>query len=152
VAATLRQAATAAGISAPLMGGDGMNDPMYITGAGAAATGSYASGVGAPLATLPGAATFTSAYNSQGFSSAPTDYGPYAYDATNAVLAILKPLLKGKTSLPSNIRSKVVNGLQATNASGVTGTVGFDQYGDTRHPTFTLYTVTGSPPGWVAVP
>ena len=34
VAATLRTAATGAGISAPLMGGDGMNDPAYIAGRG----------------------------------------------------------------------------------------------------------------------
>jgi branched-chain amino acid transport system substrate-binding protein len=148
VAATLRTAATAAGVGAPVMGGDGMNDPAYIAGAGAAATGSYASGVGLPLAKLPGAGPFLAAYNAKGYTNAPSDYGPYAYDATNAVIAALKSALKGKKSLPAGVRLKVVAGLQKTNLDGVTGSVRFDRYGDTREPAFTLYTVTGSPPAW----
>ena len=152
VAATLRQAATAAGIGAPLMGGDGMNDPAFITGAGAAAAGSYASGVGRPLASLPGATTFLDAYEAKGFDTAPSDYGPYAYDATNAVVAALKPVLRGKSSLPANVRARVVAGLQKTNRTGVTGEVRFDRYGDTRNPTFTLYKVEGTPLAWTPVP
>jgi branched-chain amino acid transport system substrate-binding protein len=148
VAATLRTAATGAGISAPLMGGDGMNDPAYIAGAGAAANGSYASGVGVQLAKLPGAGPFIAAYNAKGYTNAPSDYGPYAYDATNAVIAALKSAVKGKKSLPAGVRLKVVAGLQKTNLDGVTGTVRFDRYGDTRKPTFTLYRVAGSPPAW----
>ena len=101
VAATLRTQATAAGLTVPLMGGDGMNDPSYITGAGAAAAGSYASGVGVPLAQLPGAAKFLAEYKAAGFTTQPSDYGPYAYDAANAVIATLQKALKGKTSLPS---------------------------------------------------
>ena len=58
VAAALRTAATEAGVTVPLMGGDGINDAEYISGAGPAAEGTYASGVGVPLLTLPGAADF----------------------------------------------------------------------------------------------
>ncbi|HXY92355.1 MAG TPA: branched-chain amino acid ABC transporter substrate-binding protein [Acidimicrobiia bacterium] len=152
VAATLRTAATSAGLTVPVMGGDGMNDPAYISGAGAAAAGSYASGVGAPLATLPGANEFLAAYNQAGFTSAPTDYGPDAYDAANAVLAALKPVLQGKQSLPSNTRASVVSGLQKTHTTGVTGDISFDSYGDRVDPTFTLYTVAGSPLAWTPVP
>jgi branched-chain amino acid transport system substrate-binding protein len=148
VAATLRLAATAAGLTVPIMGGDGMNDPAYITGAGDAAAGSYASGVGAPLATLPGASTFLAAYDAAGFTTAPTDYGPYAYDATNEIVSVLGRLLGGKKSLPGSTRASVVKGLQKSDATGVTGQVAFDRYGDTRNPKFTLYTVAGSPLGW----
>ena len=152
VAASLRTAATAAGIAAPLMGGDGMNDPAYISGAGATAVGSYASGVGLPIATLPGSTEFLTAYNAKGYSTAPTDYGPYAYDATNAVIAALRPVLRGKQALPGGVRAKVVAGLQKADRQGVTGAVAFDRYGDTRSPTFTLYRVSGSPPAWTPVP
>jgi branched-chain amino acid transport system substrate-binding protein len=152
VGAGLRQAATAAGIGAPLMGGDGMNDPAYIAGAGPTATGSYASGVGVPLADIPGAATFLAAYQGQSFTDPPTDYGPYAYDATNAVLATLSKTLSGKKSLPSDVRKKVVQGLQKTDTTGVTGGVSFDRFGDASAPKFTLYKVSGSPPAWNAVP
>jgi branched-chain amino acid transport system substrate-binding protein len=148
VAATLRLAATAAGLDVPLIGGDGMNDPAYITGAGDAAAGSYASGVGVPLATVPGASTFLAAYDAAGFSAAPTDYGPYAYDATNEIVSVLGRVLGGKKSLPGSTRANVVKGLQQADATGVTGPVSFDRYGDTKNPEFTLYTVAGSPLAW----
>ncbi len=151
VAASLRTAASAAGLTVPLMGGDGMNDPAYISAAGDAAAGSYASGVGAPLATLPGADKFLAAYDDAGFATAPTDYGPYAYDATNAIVATLRSQLRGEESLPSTTRAVVVAALQKTNRTGVTGPISFDRYGDAREPTFTLYTVTGSPLAWVPV-
>ncbi len=148
VGATLRSAATGAGISVPLMGGDGINDPAFITGAGPAAEGSYASGVGLPLAQLPGAAKFQAAYTAAGFTTEPSDYGPYAYDATNAVIEVLRKPLSGKQKLPSDIRAQVVTRLQATDTAGITGPVAFDQYGDTRNARFTLYRVEGTPLAW----
>jgi hypothetical protein len=42
----------------------------------------------------------------------------------------------------------VVKGLQQADATGVTGPVSFDRYGDTKNPEFTLYTVAGSPLAW----
>ena len=151
VGAALRTQATAAGLTVPQMGGDGMNDPAFITGAGAAAIGSYTSGVGVPLAQLPGAKKFLAQYKAAGFTTQPSDYGPYAYDAANAVIAALQTELKGKKSLPSGIRATVVKDLQATKQTGVTGAIQFDQYGDITAATFTLYKVEGSPPAWTAV-
>jgi branched-chain amino acid transport system substrate-binding protein len=151
VAAKLRTAATGAGLAVPMMGGDGMNDPTFIADAGTAAVGSYASGVGAPIVSQPGGTAFASEYRAAGFGDAPTDYGPYAYDATNAIIRTLAKQLKGKSSIPSNTRSKVVSGLQKTDMRGVTGAVAFDEYGDETDPTFTLYRVTGSPPAWTPV-
>jgi branched-chain amino acid transport system substrate-binding protein len=151
VAAKLRSQATAAGLTAPQMGGDGMNDPAYITGAGPAAAGSYASGVGQPISKIPGSTKFLADYQAAGYKDAPTDFGPHAYDATNAIIAALKPLLKGKSSLPNNARAKVIAGLQNTDLDGVTGPIAFNQYGDVVNPTFTLYTVSGSPLAWTPV-
>jgi branched-chain amino acid transport system substrate-binding protein len=151
VAAALRSQATAAGLTAPQMGGDGMLDAEYISGAGPSAAGSYASTVGQPLDKIPGATKFQAAYQAAGYTEEPTDFGPYAYDAANAIIAALKPQLKGKTSLPKNVRSKVIAGLQDTEVTGVTGPIAFDQYGDEVNPTFTLYTVRGSPLAWTPV-
>jgi branched-chain amino acid transport system substrate-binding protein len=152
VGATLRNAAFSAGLRAPQMGGDGMNDPAYIAATGQAGDGSYASSVGAPLGTLPGADQFLAAYAAAGFTTDPTNFGPYAYDATNAVVAALAPVLEGKKTIPSDTRSKVVAGIQRTDTTGLTGRIAFDQYGDTRDPRFTLYQVQGSPAVWVAQP
>src|SRR5262245_48862765 len=151
VAATLRSQATAAGLTAPQMGGDGMLDAEYISGAGPSAAGSYASTVGQPLNKIPGATKFLADYQAAGFKDAPTDFGPHAYDATNAIIAALKPVLKGKSSLPKGTRAKVIAGLQDTKMTGVTGPIAFDQYGDVVDPTFTLYTVSGSPLAWAPV-
>ena len=53
-----------------------------------------------PSLTLPGAAKFRAAYEAAGYTAEPTDYGPYAYDATNLVIAALRKPLAGKQKLP----------------------------------------------------
>jgi len=158
VAATLRTAATKAGLLKTLMGGDGINDPAFITDAGPAAAGTYASGTGIPIDRLANGDEFLAAYAAAGHKNDPTNYGPYAYDATNAVLAALQRTLANGSStstakkLPSDVRSAIVKGLQSTDMAGLTGRVAFDAYGDTRDPQFTLYSVSGSPLAWTAVP
>ncbi|HEX5586532.1 MAG TPA: branched-chain amino acid ABC transporter substrate-binding protein [Acidimicrobiia bacterium] len=152
VAATLRSAATKAGLVAPMMGGDGMNDPAYISKAGAAAAGTYASGTGVPMDTLANGDEFLAAYNKAGYKDAPTNYGPYSYDATNAVLNALPAILGTAKSIPSTARAAVVAAVQATDVEGLTGRVAFDTYGDALDPQFTLYQVSGTPAAWVALP
>jgi branched-chain amino acid transport system substrate-binding protein len=150
VAATLRTTATSGGVSAPMMGGDGIKDPAFITGAGDAAKGSYASTVGVPLKLQPGATKYLAAYRAARFSSAPSDFGPYAYDAANIVIASLAKGLAKKSSLPDDIRATVVRDVQKTNSTGVTGKIKFDKFGDVADPKFTLYKVAGSPLSWGA--
>ena len=151
MASTLRTQATAAGLTAPQMGGDGMNDPSYITGAGSAADGSYASGSASRSRRSPAPRSSSPSTRPRGSPTQPRDYGPHAYDAANAIIATLKTALKGKSSLPTDTRAKVIAGLQATKLTGVTGPIQFDKYGDIVAATFTLYKVDGSPPAWTAV-
>jgi branched-chain amino acid transport system substrate-binding protein len=139
-------------VTAPIMGGDGMNDPAYITGAGAAAQGSLASTVGVPVGQLLQGPSFLAAYSAAGFTTSPSSYGPYAYDAANAVIDALAKTLGGRTSLPSDLRTKMVRAIQATSRTGVTGHIAFDRYGDPASPTFTLYRVAGTPLAWTPVP
>ena len=112
VAATLRSASFAAGLTAPQMGGDGMNDPAYITAAGQPADGSYTSGVGVPIETLPGADQFLAAYRAAGFTTDPTDYGPYAYDAANTVISTPRAAAEGQEGDPVGRAAKVISGVQ----------------------------------------
>jgi branched-chain amino acid transport system substrate-binding protein len=97
------------------------------------------------------ASTFRNAYKKAGFTTDPTDYGPYAYDATNTVIAVLRSTLKGKAKLPTKIRPLVVAGLQSTDRTGITGRVAFDAFGDTRDPRFSLDRVQGTPLTWTQI-
>jgi branched-chain amino acid transport system substrate-binding protein len=148
VAASARTAATNAGLTVPLMGGDGIKDPDYIVDAGPDARGTYASTVGLPLDDLPGAARFRRAYETAGFEDDATNFGPYAYDAANDIIAALRTSLRGQRRLPGDIRARVVEGLQNSRRTGVTGPVSFDEFGDATDPTFTLYRVQGTPLDW----
>jgi branched-chain amino acid transport system substrate-binding protein len=151
VAAAARTAATNAGLNVPLMGGDGVKDPDYIVDAGEASAGSYASTVGLPIANLPGSERFQAAYAAAGFDADPTDFGPYAYDAANDIIAALRTALTGKRRLPANVRTLVREGIQDGSTTGVTGPISFDEFGDATAPTFTLYRVQGTPLAWEPV-
>ena len=148
VAATLAMQATAAGLTVPVMGGDGIKDDAFITQAEAASEGTLASSVGVPAEELTTAADFFAAYEAAGFAEPPSPYGPYAYDAANAIIRTLAAALANLSS-PSEARAAVVTALGATAFDGATGPVGFDQFGDTTTPVFTLYRVTDG--AWVEV-
>jgi branched-chain amino acid transport system substrate-binding protein len=141
VAATLRKEATAKGFKKPIMGGDGIKDPAYISGSGVPSKGDFASTVGVPAAKLKTAKAFFAAYKQAKFDTGPTDYGPYAYDAANLIIAAAKKALTGQTAIPADARQQVVAALQAAHAKGATGPISFDAFGDTKNRIFTLYRV-----------
>lgn len=155
-AAALRVQATAAGYTGPIMGGDGIKDPVYITEGGPSTSGDWASSVGVPLDQLsgPGAAAYLASFSAMFPGVNATNYGPYAFDATNLVIGTAKGLLAGQTSVPGTARAAVVSGLQATSSTGITGPLGFDAFGDTLNRVFTLYQVGPDASGslvWVPV-
>lgn len=143
VAAALRDQATTAGFSGPLVGGDGIKDDAYITEAGAASKGTLASTVGTPLASLKTAKRFLALYKKGGFDTGPTDYGPYAYDAANLLIATAAGALDGQTTIPPDARATVASGMQEAEGKGATGRLEFDEFGDTLNDVFTLYRVSG---------
>jgi branched-chain amino acid transport system substrate-binding protein len=144
VAARLR---TQANPAVPIMGGDGIKDDAFVTAAGAAAAGTLASSVGVPLAELTSATAYLAAYRAAGFTEPPSDFGPYAYDAANAIIRTLRTALANVTS-PADARAAVVTALGSVAFDGATGKVAFDAFGDTTAPRFTLYKVAGT--AWVA--
>jgi branched-chain amino acid transport system substrate-binding protein len=149
VGATLSRQAHDMGVTAPVMGGDGMKDMSYISKAGTkAADGDLASSVGVGLAS-PSTRPFLAAYEAAGYSDPPTDFGPYAYDATNVLLTAAAEALDAQTGVSPAERRDILARVQAIQTTGVTGAVSFDPYGDTNTKVLTLYRVSGEE--WVPV-
>jgi branched-chain amino acid transport system substrate-binding protein len=141
-AGPLSQQAKAAGLNVPLMGGDGIFDPAYIELAGKTSNGDLATTVGAPPEKLESAKQFISDYQAAGFKEPYAAYGPYSYDAANAIINALK------TSLPSasdakTARAATVDAMSKVSFDGASGKVGFDEFGDSTTKVLTAYKVSG---------
>ncbi|TDD24989.1 branched-chain amino acid ABC transporter substrate-binding protein [Kribbella turkmenica] len=141
-AGPLSQQMKAAGLAVPLMGGDGIYDPKFITLAGKTADNDLATSVGAPVDSLESAKKFVEDYNAAGFKDPYAAYGGYSYDAANAIINALKESLKDAADVES-ARPKTVEALGKVSFDGVTGKVAFDQYGDTTSKVLTVYKVAG---------
>lgn len=141
-AGPLSQQMKSAGLNVPLMGGDGIFDPKYISLAGATATGDLATSVGAPTESLAKGKEFLAAYKAAGYKDEAGAYGAYAYDAANAIIEGLKTSLKDASDAQS-ARKAIGEAIGKANFSGVTGQVAFDEYGDNKTRTLTVYEVQG---------
>ncbi len=141
-AGPLSQQMKAAGLNVPLMGGDGIYDPKYITLAGKTSDNDLATSVGAPIDTLESAKKFVSDYNAAGYKEPYAAYGGYAFDAANAIINALKDSLKSASDVES-ARQATIDALGKVSFDGVTGKVAFDQYGDTTSKVLTVYKVAG---------
>jgi len=139
-AGPLSQQMKAAGLNIPLMGGDGIFDPKYVTLAGKTATGDLATSVGAPVDTLESAKKFIADYEAEKYPEPYAAYGGYSYDAANAIINALKTSLKDAKDVES-ARQATVDALGKVSFDGVTGKVAFDQYGDTTSKVLTVYKV-----------
>ncbi|MFN2555489.1 MAG: branched-chain amino acid ABC transporter substrate-binding protein [Nitriliruptorales bacterium] len=131
------------GITAPVMGGDGIYDPTYIATAGPAAEGDLATSIGAPVRDLPSAQEFVRAYEEAGYPDPFGGFGPYAYDAANVIIDALAKVLPDADSITEGTRQQVVDAVAQTNLAGVTGPVRFDEFGDTTTKVITVYRVSG---------
>ncbi|HEY4569685.1 MAG TPA: branched-chain amino acid ABC transporter substrate-binding protein [Kribbella sp.] len=139
-AGPLSQQMKAAGLNVPLMGGDGIFDPKYITLAGKTSNGDLATSVGAPVDSLDSAKKFVSDYNAQNYKEPYAAYGGYSYDAANSIIQALKTSLKDAKDVES-ARQATVDAMSKVSFDGVTGKVAFDQYGDTTSKVLTVYKV-----------
>ncbi len=132
-ASLVREQATAAGITVPMMGGDGMKAQAYIDDSGVSTEDDIASSLGAPVELLPSAASFLTAYNAAGFAEPPSDFGPYAYDAANLLIA--------GTVAGGGDRAALLRFLENVDSEGVTGRLSFDAFGDTLNKLLTINVV-----------
>lgn len=147
-AGPLSQQMKSAGLDVPVMGGDGIYDPKFITLAGASANGDLATSVGAPPEKLASAKQFLADYKAAGYSDPYAAYGAYAYDAAWAIIQALKQVLPNETKIDESVRQKVVAAMANVSFDGVTGHVSFDQYGDATSKVLTVYKVDNNQ--WVA--
>jgi branched-chain amino acid transport system substrate-binding protein len=146
-----------AGLTIPLLGGDGCEDTKFISDANSGANTSEAEGsyaTSAPDASkLPSSAAFFSQYASAYSSmAAPYNdgtkepYTAYGYDAMNVLLQAIRSVLVSNGGQPpadsQTFRDKVVAALRATQYDGALGHTSFDPNGDTLNTGFTLYKVT----------
>lgn len=142
-----------AGVTAPLMGGDGLYDGEFVNLAGAAqAEGDYCTSVGLPVDKLPKGQDFQAAFKAEYPNDEIAAYDAYAYDATQVIIeAVLKVAEeKGVDALTSpEGKQAIIDAVAATDMEGVTGMVKFDENGDTLNKAITTYKVEGGK--WVPV-
>jgi branched-chain amino acid transport system substrate-binding protein len=142
-AGPLSQQAKSAGLNVPLMGGDGIFDPAYIELAGKTSNGDLATNVGAPPEKLGSAKQFISDYQAAGYKEPYAAYGPYSYDAANAIINALKVSLANASDAKS-ARAATIDAMGKVSFDGASGKVAFDQYGDSTTKVLTVWKVDGA--------
>ncbi|MFD6987209.1 branched-chain amino acid ABC transporter substrate-binding protein, partial [Streptomyces sp. NPDC059956] len=140
-----------AGASIPLMGGDGIQDPAFISASGEANEGDLSTSIGYPVEKLDTAKKFIADYTAGGYKDPYAAYGGYSYDAGWSIIQAVKAVAAANGGkLPADGgRAAVVDALGKVSFEGVTGKVAFDQYGDTTNKQLTVYKVEGGK--WVDV-
>lgn len=143
----LSRALGAAGINAPLLGGDGIVNPDYVRGGGR--DGDLGTSVGPPPETMPTARGFVQGYTQAGYREGSGSYGAFTYDAANVLLRATATVLESEETWSPARRPALVRGVQAFSGDGATGPISFDQYGDATVDAVTVYRVAGG--AWVPV-
>ena len=131
----------AAGLNVPLMGGDGIYDPTFIQLAGATSNGDLATSVGEPTEKSEAGKKFLADYEAANFAEPAAAYGGYSYDAAKAIIEGLKVALKDEDV--KSQRQAIVDAVGKVSFDGVTGKVGFDEFGDTTVKVISGYKVEG---------
>ena len=121
------------GMQTQFLGGGAIADAIFTQIAGDAANGAMAWEYGRPLDQLPNGKQFADKYKKK-FGIANLTYSPFAYDATWLAINAMKQANSTKASafVP------VLKGIQYP---GITGKITFDEHGDLKSPTSTLYEV-----------
>ena len=141
-ASLLTKQMKAKGLNIPVMGGDGVQSAEYIKIAGAAANGDYATGFGAPTASLDSAKQFLADYKAAGYTQEADPYGASAFDAANAIIKALKKAVEEDSKKSGQeLRDEVTKEVADTDFDGVTGHISFDQFGDTNNKVLTAYEI-----------
>lgn len=119
-------------LNVKFMTGDGGCTPEFITLAGKAAEGVYASLPGVPLDKMPGGNDFEKRFVAK---YGPIQlYAPYCYDAVNVMISAMQ---KAGSADPA----KYLPALAAISYDGVTAKIQFDEKGDLKGGAITIYQV-----------
>jgi branched-chain amino acid transport system substrate-binding protein len=112
--------------------GDGGYTPEFITLAGDAAEGAYASLPGVPLDKMPGGKEFEKRFVAK--YGAIQLYAPYCYDAVNIMIAAMQKAGSAESA-------KYLPALAGISYDGVTAKIQFDEKGDLKGGAITVYQV-----------
>lgn len=132
-----------AGLGVPLMGGDGIVNPDYVTAGGR--TGDFGTSIGPPTELLPGARGFIDAYRAAGYRDSYGEYGAFSFDAANVVITSVAGVVDGRGSgeWSADLRPAVDQAVQSYDGDGVTGPISFDRFGDVGTDAVTVYRLLG---------
>ncbi|QDF99156.1 branched chain amino acid ABC transporter substrate-binding protein [Azoarcus sp. DD4] len=120
------------GISAKFLTGDGGCSPEMIKLAGDAINANtYCSMAGLPIDKMPGGADFRERYKKR-YNADVQIYSPYAYDAATAIITAMQ---KAGSAEPA----KYLPELKKVNFPGVIGNISFDDKGDLKEGSITMY-------------
>jgi branched-chain amino acid transport system substrate-binding protein len=139
----------AGGVTAPVMGGDGLYADDFISLAGNA-DGDLATCPGLPPELLPKGAEFSADYKAAYPNDPVAAFDAYAYDAAQS---LINAAVKVATDLGANTitspdgKAAMIDAVTATDFEGVTGQVSFDEKGDTKNQAVSLYKVEAG--AWV---
>ena len=136
--ALLAKALRGAGFTGQMMSDDGSESDTFITQAGATvADGALASCACQDITQNPAAASFNSGFKKLA-GYVPGIYSGEAYDATNAVISVMKKIGANVT------RAKVVSGLHSVSYKGLTKTVSFLPNGNISGTSVYIYKAEGA--------
>ncbi len=136
--ALLTKALKAKGFTGAVMSGDGANDDQFIAQAGATtAEGAYLTCPCGDANSDPKAAGFVADFKRSNNGANPGTYSGEAYDATNAIISVLRKLG------PNATREAVVQAFGAVDITGVTKQIRFQPDGEVTGSTVYVYQVRG---------
>jgi branched-chain amino acid transport system substrate-binding protein len=127
----------------PVMGGDGIVNPDYVAAGGR--NGDLGTSVGPPTESMPGARAFVGAYRAAGFREDYGQYGAFSFDAANVVVTSVAGVVNGPGDgeWSTSQRPAVIQAVQSYDATGVTGPISFDRFGDVGSDAVTVYQLVG---------
>lgn len=118
-----------AGITTPLMGGDGYDDPTLLKIAGAGAKNAYYTTVSAPPEKFPTAKKFVTNFT-KAFGKEPSGFSITGYDAMKVILKGVKNAIGTSKDVPT--REMVEKGIRGVKLNGLTGKIEFNSIGDRK--------------------
>lgn len=119
------------GITAKIVGGDGVCTDKVAELAGDAIDNIVCSEAGLALSKMEKGADFDKKYQDR-FHTPVQIYAPFTYDAVNVIIDAMK-------RANSTDAAKILAAMPATNYNGVIGNISFDEKGDLKQGSITLY-------------